>query len=89
MGQISELESDHTVAGHVTDDERDRLRYLIRSIVLVTIGVTFLSTVTSSMATNDFNQFAEPFRRAVLRDGVPTWREMCTQIQELVDVRGF
>jgi hypothetical protein len=55
----------------------------------VTIGVTFLATVTPSVQTLEFNQFAEPFRRALLRDGVPTWSEMVHQIEELVSVRGY
>jgi AcrR family transcriptional regulator len=89
LGQISELEAVIPLLVNISEDEKARLRYLIRSIVFVTIGVTFLSTVTPSMQTNDYNQFAEPFRRAVLKDGVPTWREMCTQILELVNARGF
>jgi AcrR family transcriptional regulator len=89
LGQISELEAVIPLLANITDDEKNQLRYLIRSIVFVTIGVTFLSTVTPSMQTNDFNQFAEPFRRAVLKDSVPTWREMCQQILELVETRGF
>jgi hypothetical protein len=89
LTQISELEAVIPLLANVTDDEKNHLRYLIRSIVFVTIGVTFLSTVTTSMQTNDFNQFAEPFRRAVLKDSVPTWREMCRQILELVETRGF
>jgi len=89
LGQVSDLESVIPLLTNISDEEKDRLHYLIRSIVFVTIGVTFLSTVTPSMQTNDYNQFAEPFRRAVLKDGVPTWREMCNQILELVTVRGF
>jgi hypothetical protein len=89
LGQVSDLESVIPLLTNISDEEKDRLHYLIRSIVFVTIGVTFLSTVTPSMQTNDYNQFAEPFRRAVLKDGVPTWREMCSQILELVTVRGF
>jgi AcrR family transcriptional regulator len=89
LNQISELEAVIPLLANVSDEEKNHLRYLIRSIVFVTIGVTFLSTVTPSMQTNDFNQFAEPFRRAVLKDSVPTWREMCQQILELVETRGF
>ncbi len=89
LGQVSELESVIPLLSNVSEDEKDRLRYLIRSIVFVTIGVTFLATVTPSVQTLEFNQFAEPFRRALLRDGVPTWSEMVHQIQELVSVRGY
>ena len=89
LGQITELESVIPLLTNVSDDEKNRLRYLIRSIVFVSIGVTFLSTVTDSLAQLDFNQFAEPFRRAVLKDGVPTWSVMCHQILELKQERGF
>jgi AcrR family transcriptional regulator len=89
LGQLSELEAVIPLLTNISDDEKNRLRYLIRSIMFVNIGVTFLSTVTDSLQHMDFNQFAEPFRRAVLKDGVPTWSEMCHQILELVETRGF
>ena len=89
LGQLSELEAIIPLLTNVSEDEKNRLRYLIRSIMFVNIGVTFLSTVTDSMEKLDFNQFAEPFRRAVLKDGVPTWSVMCQQILELKQGRGF
>ena len=61
---------------------------MIRSIVFVTVGINFLSTVTDVTRHVDFNQFGEPFRRALLRDVVPTWSEMCQQIMEVVNTRG-
>jgi hypothetical protein len=30
----------------------------------------------------NYNQFAEPFRRAILKDSVPLWRELRRQISE-------
>ena len=89
LGQLSELEAVIPLLTNISDDEKNRLRYLIRSIMFVSIGVTFLSTVTDSLERLDFNQFAEPFRRAVLKDGVPTWSVMCQQILELKQERGF
>lgn len=89
LGQIGELESVVPLLNNVSDEEKVRLRYMIRSIVFVTVGINFLSTVTSVTRTVDFNQFGEPFRRALLRDGVPTWSEMCQQILEVVTARGF
>jgi len=89
IGQIGELESVIPLLNNITDDEKNRLRYLIRSITFMTVGVTFLSTVTESMQYTNFNHFAEPFRRAILKDCVPTWSEMCHQILELVSTRGF
>jgi AcrR family transcriptional regulator len=87
LGQIGELESVVPLLKNVGDDEKIRLRYMIRSIVFVTAGVNFLSTVTDVTRHVDFNQFGEPFRRALLRDVVPTWSEMCQQIMEVVNTR--
>ncbi|MGH3732998.1 MAG: TetR/AcrR family transcriptional regulator [Acidimicrobiales bacterium] len=89
LGQIGELESVVPLLDTVSDEEKVRLRYMIRSVVFVTVGINFLSTVTNITQRVDFNQFAEPFRRALLRDGVPTWAEMCQQILEVVNARGF
>jgi AcrR family transcriptional regulator len=89
LGQIGELESVVPLLNSVSDEEKVQLRYMIRSIVFVTVGVNFLSTVTTVTRSVDFNQFGEPFRRALLRDGVPTWSEMCQQILEVVNARGF
>ncbi len=89
LGQVTELEAIVPLLTNIDEDEKRRLRYLIRSLVFSTVGVSFLSTVTRRTQSVDFNQFAEPFRRALLRDGVPTWSEMCHQILELVNERGY
>jgi AcrR family transcriptional regulator len=89
LGQLSELEAVIPLLVNISDDEKNRLRYLIRSITFATIGVTFLSTVTNALQSTNLNQFAEPFRRAILKDCVPSWREMCHQILELVNSRGY
>ncbi len=89
LNQVDSVEAVIPLLARLSDDEKTRLRYLIRSIVAVTAGVTFLSTVTGPLDEVDFNQFAEPFRRAILKDGVPSWSEMCRQIKELVDERGY
>jgi AcrR family transcriptional regulator len=88
LGQIGELDAVVPLLTTVSEEEKVRLRYMIRSIVFMTVGINFLSTVTKATQRVDFNQFAEPFRRALLRDGVPTWPEMCQQILEVVYARG-
>ncbi|MGC2167916.1 MAG: hypothetical protein WA580_02315, partial [Acidimicrobiales bacterium] len=60
------------------------LRYMVRSVIFLTVGVNFLSTVTTVTRHVDFNQFTEPFRRALLRDAVPSWTELSQQILEAV-----
>jgi AcrR family transcriptional regulator len=89
LGQIGELESVVPLLKNVGEDEKKHLRYMIRSIVFVTVGVNFLSTVTDVTRHVDFNQFGEPFRRALLRDVVPTWSQMCQQITDVVNARDF
>ncbi|HVB51035.1 MAG TPA: TetR/AcrR family transcriptional regulator [Acidimicrobiales bacterium] len=89
LGQLGELEAVIPLLDNISDDEKNRLRYLIRSITYATIGVTFFSTFTNALQSTDLNQFAEPFRRAILKDCVPTWSEMCHQILELVNSRGY
>jgi AcrR family transcriptional regulator len=82
LSGMGELEAIIPQLSNMSDDEKDRLRYLIRSTSFLTIGVTFLSTVTDSMVYTNYNQFAEPFRRAILKDSVPLWRELRRQISE-------
>lgn len=89
LRQMRDLESVIPLLVNVTDDEKDLLRYVIRSIMFATIGVTFLATVSPSVEQLDFNQFTEPLRRAILIHGLPTWSEMCRQIIELVNRRGY
>jgi AcrR family transcriptional regulator len=81
--RIGELEAVIPLLANLSDDEKTHLRYLIRSLSFVTIGVTFLSTITSSTLYTNYNQFAEPFRRAILKDSAPMWRELRRQINEL------
>jgi len=83
MSQFGEIEGVLPLLKNLTDDEIHRLRYLVRSITFTTVGVTFMSTVIGNMQSTNFNQFAEPFRRAILKDGVPTWSAMRQQIREM------
>lgn len=83
ISQNGEIESVISLLEDVTDDEITRLRFLVRSITFTTVGVTFMSTVIGDMQRTDFNQFAEPFRRAILKDCVPTWSAVRKQIREL------
>ncbi|HEY1825674.1 MAG TPA: TetR/AcrR family transcriptional regulator [Acidimicrobiales bacterium] len=83
LGQIAELEAIGPLI-NVSDEETDGLRYLVRSVVFLTVGVNFLSTVTNVTRRVDFNQFTEPFRRALLADAVPSWPHICQQILKAV-----
>lgn len=81
--QSNELEIVIALLTKLSDDEKTRLRYLVRSMSLVTVGVTLLSTVTGSMAYSNYNQFAGPFRRAIVKYDGAMWSEMHRQIREL------
>jgi AcrR family transcriptional regulator len=83
LSRISELNVVIPQLTNTSDDQKNRLRYLLRSMIFMGIGVTFLSTVTDSMVYTNYNQFAEPFRRAILKDSVPLWGELRRQISEL------
>jgi hypothetical protein len=84
LGQIGELEGIVPLLGDVDESQKSGLRYMVRSVIFLTVGVNFLSTVTTVTRQVDFNQFTEPFRRALLRDAVPSWTELSQQILEAV-----
>ena len=67
----------------VSDEGKSQLRSMIRAIIALTLGTSFLSTVTKATDQLDFNQFAEPFRRSLLqRDQFP-WPEIRRQLKQL------
>jgi AcrR family transcriptional regulator len=77
-----ELEDAVRGLANVTDEERECLRYMIRAITSLVVGTSWLTTITSHTRDIDFNQFAEPFRRAILRECVPNWEHIATQIRD-------
>jgi len=88
VSEFSEIESVIPLLQNVTDDEISRLRFLVRSVIFTTVGVAFISTITDSMQSTDFNQFAEPFRRAILKEGMPRWGGVRQQIRNLTASSG-
>jgi AcrR family transcriptional regulator len=85
VGQLRELESLITGLVVVDDEEKACLRHMVRSISSVAVGVSWLASVTKTTKSLDFNQFAEPFRLALLSDCVPTWQQISLQMRGLVD----
>jgi AcrR family transcriptional regulator len=67
----------------VTDEQRSQLRHVIRAIITVTLGTSFLSTVTKATDQIDFNQFAEPLRRSFLQREQFPWPEISRQLRQL------
>jgi hypothetical protein len=85
VGQLRELEALIPGLVVVDDDEKACLRHMVRSISSVAVGVSWLASVTKTMKSLDFNQFAEPFRLALLSDCVPTWQQISLQMRGLID----
>ena len=66
-----ELESLVPLIAGLEEKESEQLGCMMRSLILLTLGVGFLSTVTKATDQVDFNQFAEPLRRALAHQAVP------------------
>jgi AcrR family transcriptional regulator len=69
----------------IEDDEKDELRRMIRAIIALALGVSFLSTVTKATDHIDFSGFADPIRRTLLhRDRLP-WPDIQRQLVQLAN----
>ena len=67
----------------LTEEEKGELRCMIRTIIAVSLGASFFSTVTKATEQIDFNQFAEPLRRALLHRPDLPWLEIRSQLERL------
>jgi AcrR family transcriptional regulator len=76
-----ELEDAVRSLSAASEDDVEKLRYLVRSITSMVVAVNWLTTITTATRDIDFNQFAEPFRRVILRDVVPNWESIVTQMR--------
>jgi AcrR family transcriptional regulator len=85
LSQLRELEALIPSLVAVNDVERESIRHLVRSISSVGVGVSWLASVTKRTQSLDFNQFAEPFRLALLSDCIPTWPQISTQVRALIN----
>ncbi len=81
--QLQLIDSVGPLISDITDDERAHLQYMVREIVLLVLGVSFLSTITTAVQEMDFNQFAEPFRRSLLDRYFPSWPDISRQLKEM------
>jgi AcrR family transcriptional regulator len=84
IGQLRELEDAVRTLVELSDDEIESLRFLIRSVTNLAIGVSWMTTIAPSSRDIDFNQFCEPFRLAILRDVLPNWIHISEQIRKVV-----
>jgi AcrR family transcriptional regulator len=78
--QLRALESMALLVEGIPEAERKNLEYLIRDVVLLALGVSFLSTVTKHIEKVELSQFCEPFRLALL-DRFPSWPDISRQMR--------
>jgi AcrR family transcriptional regulator len=85
MGQLRELEDAVEALVELSIGEIESLRFLIRSVTNLAIGVSWMTTIAPNSRDNDFNQFCEPFRLAVRRDVLPNWIQISEKIRHVVN----
>lgn len=79
--QFEWLNNFQSLVTDISGDERQRFSYMIRELVVLILGVSFLSTITQQTTDIDFSQFAEPFRQSMLSH-FPEWPEVSRQLKE-------
>jgi AcrR family transcriptional regulator len=67
----------------IDDDEKEELCHIIRAIISLSLGTSFLSTVTKATDQIDFNGFAEPIRRTLLGRDRLSWTDIRQQLLQL------
>ena len=81
--QLQLIDSVGPLITDISEEERTQLQYMVREIVMLVLGVSFLSAVTPAVKEMDFNQFAEPFRRSLLDCCFPSWPDISRQLKEM------
>jgi AcrR family transcriptional regulator len=79
--QLMHLESSVPTALGMDDEEGDRLRYMLRTVITTLIGSSWVSALCATSADLDTVQFAEPLRRAMLLRWLPDWEVMSRDIR--------
>jgi AcrR family transcriptional regulator len=79
--QLRDLEKVVPLVSGLDESESAQLGCMVRSLILLTLGVGFISTVTKATDQVDFNQFAEPLRRALVHQAVPKWPAIQEQLR--------
>jgi AcrR family transcriptional regulator len=67
----------------IDEEQKRELCHIIRSIIAMALGASFLSTVTKATDHIDFNGFAEPIRRTLLRRDRLSWPDVRQQLLQL------
>jgi len=80
--QFQRINNFESFVADIPEEERKNFHIMMRELVALILGISFLSTVTPVAAEIDFNQFAEPFRRALLHR-FSAWPEITRQLKEV------
>jgi AcrR family transcriptional regulator len=80
LRQFGEFEVLMSRVTDIDDEQRVCLSHMIRTLYSLAIGVGWLATLTRTAKDHDFNQFAEPLRRTLLRDCLPDWESVSQQL---------
>jgi AcrR family transcriptional regulator len=84
--QLMHLESSVPSALGLDDEEGDHLRYMLRTIITMLIGASWVSALCTTSPDLDFVQFTEPLKRAVLLRWLPDWDVMSRSIRTAAGV---
>ena len=83
--RLRDIESVVPLIEGLSDEESFQLTCTMRGLIFAIMGVSFLSTVTKTTDHIDFNQFAEPLRRSLLNNLVPSWPDIKRQMQNIAN----
>ena len=78
--QMTDLTSVLPSLAETAEREKNLLTHMIRLLLHLNLGVTFLSAITGTFECNNFSQFTEPFRQAILNRARPSWSQLCRQL---------
>jgi AcrR family transcriptional regulator len=67
----------------IGDEGKEELCHIIRSIIALALGTSFLSTVTKATDDIDYSGFAEPIRQALLQGDRLSWPDVRQQLLQL------
>jgi AcrR family transcriptional regulator len=81
--KIRRIEAIVPLIDGLDEEERASFTCMLRVIILLVLGVGFLSILTKATDEVDFNQFTEPLRRSCLKNSVPSWPDIRRQLRNL------
>lgn len=80
--QLTELESTVPQALGLGSEESRWFSYMLRTVMAILIGASWLSTLTRTAAQLEFAQFSEPIRQVILSRWLPNWDALSRDIKK-------